>query len=136
VVCRCLGLADPRTVGSKNPGTTNVLRMAGKWPALLTLMGDALKGLMPVWLVSVYFEDPLMTSVTALVAVLGHCYPLYYRFQGGKGVATTLGTLFGISWILGLAAVGIWVIVALLFRYSSLAALVAVSASEEHTSEL
>lgn len=126
IVCRIFGLADPRTVGSKNPGTTNVLRMAGKWPAFLTLLGDALKGLIPVLLARLYFTSEWMASLVALVAVVGHCFPLYYRFKGGKGVATTFGALFGLSWILGLICVGAWLVVALLFRYSSLAALVAV----------
>ena len=127
VVCRAFGLADPRTAGSKNPGATNVMRLGGKLPAFLTLLGDVLKGFLPVCIVGFYFNMPFLTSLTALVAVLGHCFPVYYRFHGGKGVATALGGIFGLYWMLGLATGGTWLLVALLFRYSSLAALVAIS---------
>jgi len=129
VVSRAMGLADPRTFGSKNPGATNVLRSGSKAAALVTLLLDALKGFVPVLLVRLYgrrwgLEDGTVALV-ALGAFLGHLYPVFFRFQGGKGVATFLGAVFGIHWGLGLAACATWLIIAFFFRYSSLASLVA-----------
>lgn len=129
IVSRVMGLHDPRTYGSGNPGATNVLRSGSKPAAAITLLLDALKGLVPVVLVKVFgAQFGLGDSTVALVglaAFLGHLYPVFFGFKGGKGVATALGVLLGISGWLGLATVLTWVIVAVFFRYSSLAALVA-----------
>jgi len=128
-VCRLLGLPDPRTYGSKNPGSSNVLRSGSKTAALLTLLLDALKGFIPVLLVRLYGEPYGMGSIAValvgLAAFFGHLYPVYFQFKGGKGVATAAGVIFAISWPLGLATLGTWLIIAVFFRYSSLAALVA-----------
>jgi glycerol-3-phosphate acyltransferase PlsY len=131
VICKLMRLDDPRTHGSNNPGATNVLRLHGKKAAALTLAGDVLKGWLPV-LAAQYLLMPLNTNahdlivgLTALAAFCGHIYPVFFGFRGGKGVATFIGVLFGMHWSLGLVFVGIWLIVAWLFRYSSLAALTA-----------
>lgn len=125
LVSKLFGLPDPRTVGSGNPGATNVLRSGKKMAAILTLLGDALKGWLPVWLA--LQSDMLMWVVAAVgVAVfLGHLYPIFYKFKGGKGVATALGVMLAISPLLGLAALLTWVVVFALSRYSSLGAIVA-----------
>jgi len=128
IVSRLMGLADPRTFGSRNPGATNVLRSGSKAAAIVTLLLDALKGLVPVLLVRLYgrrwgLEDGTVALV-ALGAFLGHLYPVFFRFQGGKGVATFIGVIFGIHWGLGLATGATWLIIAFFFRYSSLASLV------------
>lgn len=125
VVCRLLGLPDPRTEGSRNPGTTNVMRLYGKKPALLTLMGDVLKGLLPVLLAQAFSQPATVLAVTGLAAFIGHLYPVYFGFRGGKGVATLIGVLLGLHWMLGLGFIGTWLVMALLFRYSSLSALTA-----------
>ncbi len=129
IVSRVMGLADPRTFGSGNPGATNVLRSGSKAAAAVTLLLDALKGLVPVLLVKAYGERfGLGDGTIALVglgAFLGHLYPVFFRFQGGKGVATFLGVVLGIHWGLGLATCLTWLIIAFFFRYSSLASLVA-----------
>lgn len=129
IVSHVMGLSDPRSYGSKNPGATNVLRSGSKVAALITLLLDALKGWLPVALVVWYGERfGLQEGTVALVglaAFLGHLYPVFFRFQGGKGVATALGVLFGVDWLLGLAAALTWLIIAFFFRYSSLASLVA-----------
>ncbi len=129
IVSRVMGLSDPRTFGSKNPGATNVLRSGSKAAAIVTLLLDALKGLVPVLLVRLYgkrwgLEDGTVALV-ALGAFLGHLYPVFFRFQGGKGVATFIGAVFGIHWLLGIATGLTWLIIAFFFRYSSLASLVA-----------
>lgn len=129
IVSRVMGLNDPRTYGSKNPGATNVLRSGSKAAAIMTLLLDALKGWVPVVLVKWYgqpygLEDGTIALV-ALAAFLGHLYPVFFRFIGGKGVATALGVLVGISPVLGLAAGATWLIIAFFFRYSSLASLAA-----------
>ncbi|HSW18620.1 MAG TPA: glycerol-3-phosphate 1-O-acyltransferase PlsY [Ramlibacter sp.] len=129
IVSRVMGLSDPRTFGSKNPGATNVLRSGSKAAALVTLLLDACKGLVPALLVKAYgpalglHEGTL--ALVALAAFLGHLFPVFFRFQGGKGVATFLGAVFGIDWLLGLATAATWLIIAFFFRYSSLASLVA-----------
>jgi glycerol-3-phosphate acyltransferase PlsY len=129
IVSRVMGLNDPRSYGSKNPGATNVLRSGNKLAAAVTLLLDGAKGWLPVALISWYgkpygmFEGTM--AMAGLAAFLGHLFPVFFRFQGGKGVATALGVLLGLSWILGLAAAASWVIVALFFRYSSLASLLA-----------
>lgn len=119
------GLPDPRTVGSGNPGATNVLRSGKKIAAVLTLLGDALKGWFAVWLAMHY--DLLMWQVcaVALAVFIGHLYPIYYGFKGGKGVATALGVMLAVSLWLGLAAMLTWLLVFAIFRFSSLAAIVA-----------
>jgi glycerol-3-phosphate acyltransferase PlsY len=123
VVSRLLSLPDPRSYGSKNPGATNVLRTGKKAAAALTLTGDALKGFVAVVLTHRYL--PEAAAYAGLAAFLGHLYPVYYRFEGGKGVATAAGVLFGLDWRLGLGTIATWVIIAAFLRYSSLAALVA-----------
>ena len=128
IVSRTMGLSDPRTYGSKNPGATNVLRSGSKPAALVTLLLDGLKGWLPVALVNWYGQPyGLQEGTVALVglaAFLGHLYPVFFRFQGGKGVATALGVLFGVDWLLGLATALTWLIIAVFFRYSSLASIV------------
>lgn len=129
IVSRSMGLNDPRTYGSKNPGATNVLRSGSKAAAVATLLLDALKGWLPVVLVK-WFGSPYglgdgTVAMVGLAAFLGHLFPVFFRFVGGKGVATALGVLVGISWMLGLATGGTWLIIAYFFRYSSLASLVA-----------
>lgn len=125
IVCKIAGLPDPRTQGSKNPGATNVMRLGGKRLAAITLLGDALKGFIPVMLVKVFFPDPILVGFVMLGAFLGHLYPIFFKFQGGKGVATLIGTLLGMSWMVGGLFLLTWLVVALTFRISSLAALVA-----------
>ena len=129
IVSRVMGLSDPRTFGSKNPGATNVLRSGSKAAAVITLLLDAAKGWLPVMLVGVYgpgygLHDGTLAMV-GLAAFLGHLYPVFFKFVGGKGVATALGVLVGVSGWLGLATLLIWVLVALGFRYSSLASITA-----------
>jgi glycerol-3-phosphate acyltransferase PlsY len=129
IVSRVMGLNDPRTYGSKNPGATNVLRSGSKAAAVVTLLLDAAKGWLPVMLIKWYGQPyGLAEGTLAMVgfgAFIGHLYPVFFRFQGGKGVATALGVLIGLNWMLGLATALTWVIIALFLRYSSLASLVA-----------
>ncbi len=131
VVSKAMGLPDPYTHGSKNPGATNVLRTGNKLAAVLTLLGDAAKGWVAVTLARVVLGDPasesnnMMLGLVAIAVFLGHLYPIFHGFKGGKGVATAAGILFAISWDLGLATLGTWLIVAFFMRYSSLAALCA-----------
>ncbi len=122
---RLMGFEDPRSQGSRNPGATNVLRIAGKKAAALTLFGDLLKGLLPVLLARALLDSDLAIAAVGFAAFVGHCYPLWYRFDGGKGVATAIGFVLAYDWMLGLAVVAIWLIVARLFKLSSLAALIA-----------
>ncbi len=128
-VCKMLGLPDPRSYGSNNPGASNVLRSGSKLAAILTLLLDAFKGFIPVLLVKLDGEPYGMGAGTmalvGLAAFLGHLYPIFFGFKGGKGVATAAGVILAISWPLGLATLGTWLIIAYFFRYSSLAALVA-----------
>jgi glycerol-3-phosphate acyltransferase PlsY len=123
LVSKAFGLADPRTIGSGNPGATNVLRSGNKAAALLTLLGDALKGLLAMWLAEKLGADMLGVTVAGLGAFLGHVFSVFLRFKGGKGVATAAGVFFGFSVWLGLAAIVVWLAVALISRYSSLAAI-------------
>ncbi|MGK0673151.1 MAG: glycerol-3-phosphate 1-O-acyltransferase PlsY [Halothiobacillaceae bacterium] len=125
IVSRLLDLPDPRTIGSGNPGATNVLRTGRKGAALATLLGDMLKGLLPVALARLLEVGEITLIATALAAFLGHIYPIFFQFRGGKGVATALGVLLGLAPWLGLAALGVWLLVAVTLRYSSLAALIA-----------
>jgi len=122
VVSRLMRLPDPRSYGSKNPGATNVLRTGRKAAAVLTLAGDAGKGWAAVWLAS--FFMPLI-ALAGLAAFIGHLFPVFHRFQGGKGVATAAGVLFGLDWRIGLGTLITWLVIAFCFRYSSLAALIA-----------
>jgi acyl phosphate:glycerol-3-phosphate acyltransferase len=122
VVSKLMRLPDPRSYGSKNPGATNVLRTGSKVAAALTLVGDAAKGGVAVWLAS-YFTDQL--AAVGLAAFLGHLYPLFHRFQGGKGVATAAGVLLALDWRIGVGTIATWLLIAFFLRYSSLAALVA-----------
>ncbi len=124
VVCKIMRLPDPRTQGSKNPGATNVLRIGGKKAAVITLLGDVLKGVVPVLAAKWYGLDTLSLSLVAFAAFFGHLYPIFFGFQGGKGVATAFGCMAALSWPVGLAMVATWLMVALIFRYSSLAALI------------
>jgi len=124
ITCRLMGLNDPRSVGSNNPGATNVLRHGGKKAAIITLIGDVLKGLIPVIVVTMIDPAAAAIAVTGLAAFLGHIFPVYYGFKGGKGVATYYGVLLGFNWIAGIAALLIWLLSAFVSRLSSLSALV------------
>ncbi|MGI4850174.1 MAG: glycerol-3-phosphate 1-O-acyltransferase PlsY [Janthinobacterium lividum] len=129
VVSKLFGLADPRSYGSKNPGATNVLRSGNRQAAIATLVGDCAKGVLAVWLARRYGPDfdvsDTGVALAALAVFLGHLWPVFFRFVGGKGVATALGVLLGINLWLGLATAVTWLVIAYAFRYSSLAALVA-----------
>ena len=129
IVSRAMGLQDPRTFGSKNPGATNVLRSGSRLAAIVTLLLDGLKGWLPVvlvrWFGKPYGLEDGTIAMVGLAAFLGHLYPVFFRFQGGKGVATFIGVVFGIDVWLGLATGLTWLIIAFFFRYSSLASLVA-----------
>ncbi len=128
VVSRAMGLPDPRTFGSKNPGATNVLRSGRKSAAALTLLGDGAKGWLAVFLTGIIFATAVAPvykmSLVAVAVVLGHMYPVFHGFKGGKGVATALGVLFGLNVWLALGALATWLIIAYFFRLSSLAALI------------
>lgn len=125
LVSQAMGLPDPRTLGSGNPGATNVLRTGNKFAATITLLGDLLKGFIPVVIIDTLVSNEPLVAAVGLAALLGHMYPIYYRLRGGKGVATLLGVLLGMEWILGMQWIILWITVALIFRYSSLAALAA-----------
>ncbi len=129
VVSKVFGLSDPRTYGSKNPGATNVLRSGNKKAAILTLIGDAWKGWIAVFIAATWGAQWGLTDIgvalVALAVFLGHLWPVFFRFVGGKGVATALGVLLGLNPWLGLATAVTWLVVAYAFRYSSLAALIA-----------
>ena len=125
LVCKLLGLSDPRTGGSGNPGTTNVMRLHGKTAAFLTLTGDVFKGIIPVLLAKVIVGSEFIIALSGFAAFLGHIFPIYFKFKGGKGVATLIGILLATHWLLGLAYVITWILTAAIFRYSSLAALIA-----------
>ena len=129
VISHIFSLPDPRTIGSKNPGATNVLRTGKKLAALLTLLGDALKGSLTVGLAQYFELSPLMVGLIAIATLLGHVFPIYYGFKGGRGVATAAGILFMFSWIMGLIVLAIWLGVFFIWRYSSLAAIIAASLS-------
>jgi glycerol-3-phosphate acyltransferase PlsY len=129
LISRWMGLADPRSYGSGNPGATNVLRSGNKAAALLTLAFDALKGYVPV-LAALLLQErlnlgPFTIALVGLAAFLGHLWPVFFRFQGGKGVATAAGVLMALNPVLGAATLGSWLLIAVFFRYSSLASLVA-----------
>lgn len=125
VVSKLFGLQDPRSYGSGNPGATNVLRSGNKAAAALTLLGDAAKGWFAVWIAARFGATPVTIALVALAVFIGHLYPVFLGFKGGKGVATALGVLIAINPWLGLATAATWLIVAVFLRYSSLAAIVA-----------
>lgn len=127
IICKLFRLDDPRFRGSGNPGTTNVYRLGGTLPAVLTLLFDVLKGMLPVWLAYYLGIDPITLAWVAIAACLGHIYPLYFDFKGGKAVATALGAMFPIAWEMALLLIATWVIVFYITRVSSLAALLTVS---------
>ena len=129
VISHIFSLPDPRTIGSKNPGATNVLRTGKKLAALLTLLGDALKGSLTVGLAQYFELSALMVGLIAIATLVGHVFPIYYGFKGGRGVATAAGILFMFSWIMGLIVLAIWLGVFFIWRYSSLAAIIAASLS-------
>ncbi|HEB56399.1 MAG TPA: glycerol-3-phosphate 1-O-acyltransferase [Gammaproteobacteria bacterium] len=125
IVCKFMGLPDPRSQGSGNPGATNVLRVGGKKAAAITLAGDSLKGLIPVLLGRWLAVPDMILALIGLAAFLGHLYPIFFGFRGGKGVATLFGVLFGLHWGVGAATAGTWLFVAKILKISSLSALVA-----------
>ncbi len=125
ITCKLMGLPDPRSEGSRNPGATNVLRFGGKKAAAITLLGDSLKGLIPVLVARLAGVDDTVLAATAMAAFLGHLYPIFFGFHGGKGVATAMGVLLGISWPVALAAAATWLVIAKGLKISSLAALTA-----------
>lgn len=125
IVCRIMGLPDPRTLGSKNPGATNVLRIGGKRAAAITLFGDLLKGFIPVMAAYWLLEDITHLSWVAMAAFLGHLYPIFFHFKGGKGVATAMGVMLAMVWPVALIALAIWLFMAKVWKLSSLAALTA-----------
>ena len=124
VVCRLMGLPDPRTQGSNNPGATNVLRIGGKKAAAITLLGDSLKGFVPVALCHLLDRPELIFALVGAAAFLGHLYPVFFGFRGGKGVATALGVQFGLGWTIGAAVAATWLFMAKVANISSLAALI------------
>ncbi len=125
MVCRLLGLGDPRRNGSGNPGTTNVYRLYGGKAAVLTLLGDLLKGALPVILATILQAPESTVYMAGMAAFFGHLYPLFFHFQGGKGVATLIGVLLATHWMLGLAFIVIWAVVTLVFRFASLSSITA-----------
>lgn len=126
LMSKAFSLPDPRTYGSQNPGATNVLRSGKKAAAALTLLGDAAKGAVAVILAQHFAaENNMLIAAVALSVFIGHLFPVFLRFKGGKGVATALGVLLALNWVLGIAALGTWLLLALVFRLSSLSALMA-----------
>ena len=124
IVCRLAGLPDPRTQGSNNPGATNVLRIGGKKAAAVTLLGDSIKGLLPVVVCHLLDRPVLVLALVGMAAFLGHLYPVFFGFKGGKGVATALGVQFGLDWMIGSAVALTWLFMAKVANISSLAALI------------
>lgn len=127
IVCQLMKLPDPRTEGSKNPGATNVLRIGGRNAAFLVLGADILKGLIAVWIAAIFGLGGFALGLVALGATLGHIFPVFYGFQGGKGVATALGSILGLSFFIGIVCCIVWVVTVFITRYSSLSSLIAVS---------
>lgn len=125
ITCKLMGLADPRSQGSRNPGATNVMRIGGKKAAAITLLGDGLKGLLPVLIAVWLGVDATTVAAVAMSAFLGHLYPVFFGFAGGKGVATAIGVLLAMAWPVGLAFVATWLVVAKVLKISSLSALIA-----------
>lgn len=129
LIARVLGMPDPRTVGSGNPGATNILRQGRKAAAAGTLLGDIVKGCVPVVIARLLTEDPTILALVAAAAFLGHLYPLFFQFKGGKGVATALGVYLALSPWMSLALVLTWLATAVIFRYASLAAILTAAIS-------
>ncbi|MBK1720149.1 glycerol-3-phosphate 1-O-acyltransferase PlsY [Thiocystis violacea] len=127
IVCRLMGLPDPRTQGSNNPGATNVLRIGGKKPAAITLLGDSLKGLIPMLVGHLLDVGPAVLAGIGLAAFIGHLYPVFFGFRGGKGVATALGVQFGLYWPIGLCVAAVWLFVARVLKFSSLSGLISMA---------
>jgi acyl phosphate:glycerol-3-phosphate acyltransferase len=127
IVCRLMGLPDPRTQGSNNPGATNVLRLGGKKAAAITLLGDSLKGFVPMLIAHLFDATPMVLALTGLAAFLGHLYPVFFGFKGGKGVATALGVQFGLHLGIGAGVGLIWLFMAKVVNISSLSALVSMA---------
>ena len=123
IVCRLMGLPDPRTQGSNNPGATNVMRIGGKKAAAITLLGDSLKGFIPVVTANLLGVEAAVLAAVSIATFLGHLYPIFFRFQGGKGVATALGVQFGLGWQIGGAVALIWLLMFKTVKISSLSAL-------------
>jgi len=127
IVCRLMGLPDPRTQGSNNPGATNVLRIGGKKAAAITLVGDSLKGLIPMLVGHALGAGPAVLAGIGLAAFVGHLYPVFFGFKGGKGVATALGVQFGLYWPIGLCVAAVWLFVAKVLKISSLSGLISMA---------
>lgn len=127
LICKLFGLPDPRATGSNNPGATNVYRLGGKLPAILTLFADVLKGMIPVWVSYFLGIEPFFLGIIAVFACLGHIFPLYFQFRGGKAVATALGAMFPVAWEMALLLIATWLIVFRASRVSSLAAIITVA---------
>ncbi|QVL50354.1 MAG: glycerol-3-phosphate 1-O-acyltransferase PlsY [Thiocapsa sp.] len=127
IVCRLMGLPDPRTQGSNNPGATNVLRIGGKKAAAITLVGDSLKGLIPMVVGHLLGAAPAVLAGIGLAAFIGHLFPVFFGFRGGKGVATALGVQIGLFWPIGLSVAAIWLFVAKVLKISSLSALISMA---------
>lgn len=127
IVCRLMGLPDPRTQGSNNPGATNVLRIGGKKAAAITLVGDSLKGLIPMLIGHALGASPAVLAGIGLAAFIGHLYPVFFGFKGGKGVATALGVQFGLYWPIGLCVAAVWLFVAKVLKISSLSGLISMA---------
>lgn len=123
IVSRIMGFADPRSEGSGNPGATNVLRVAGKHAAAIVLLCDFLKGFLPVMIGALFHLTPMALGWVALIAIVGHIFPVFFQFKGGKGIATAGGAIMAFSWHLGLVLLIIWIIIAAISRFSSLASL-------------
>ena len=124
LLSKIMGFKDPRSEGSNNPGATNVLRIAGKKAAFLTLVGDCLKGFIPVLVAAALQVDPLIVALTAFAAFAGHCFPIFFAFRGGKGVATSIAATVGFNWLAGIILIAIWLLFARVFKISSLAAII------------
>ncbi len=129
IVCRTFSLPDPRLEGSKNPGATNVLRIAGTQYAAYVMVVDVLKGTLPLLIAKALGAEPLTLAFTCLAAVIGHMYPIFFEFKGGKGVATAIGALLGFNIIIGVLVLVTWLLIAKLSRYSSLASIVSITLS-------
>jgi glycerol-3-phosphate acyltransferase PlsY len=129
ILCRIAGYPDPRRQGSGNPGASNILRLYGKKEAAITLAGDLLKGLLPLLIGRALQVPEVILASLGVAAFLGHLYPIFFQFEGGKGVATFIGILYGLAWPAGVAFMLVWVVIAATFRYSSLSALVATALS-------
>jgi glycerol-3-phosphate acyltransferase PlsY len=125
IICRLMGFPDPREQGSGNPGATNVMRIGGKKAATITLLGDLLKGLIPVYAANLFGVSVDLLAVIGVAAFMGHLYPVFFKFKGGKGVATSIGVLLGFSWLLGFAFIGTWLLIYKVGKISSLSALCA-----------